>query len=312
MTTFLVTGGAGFIGSNIVHELLKRGSTVRIIDNLATGRRQNLAGVWDDVEFLQEDICSRAACMRACEGVDAVLHLAALNSVPRSVKDPMATHTVNVTGTLTLLLAARDAGVRRVVFASSSSVYGNQESASKHEGLAMRPLAPYPVSKAAGEYYMKVFHSIYGLQTVVLRYFNVFGPRQDPNSPYAAVIPLFIRQMLKGSRPTIFGDGEQSRDFTYVQNNVEATIAAATATGVAGEVINIACGQSTPLNSIVAMINEALGTDIKPLYAPERPGDVRDSLADISKAQRLLGYEPGVDVKEGIRRTVEWLRTHPL
>jgi nucleoside-diphosphate-sugar epimerase len=311
MAVYLVTGGAGFIGSNIVLELVKRGQKVRVLDNLATGKRENLSSVKDKIEFIEGDITDAAVCKKACKGVDYVLHQAALPSVPRSIADPLTSNKANVEGTLQMLIAARDAKVKRFVYAGSSSAYGNQDVAVKTEELKPMPLSPYAVSKLTGEYYCKVFNDIYGLPTVVLRYFNVFGPHQDPHGAYAAVIPLFIKAMKEGKRPTIFGKGKHSRDFTFVANNVEANIRACTspAAAVSGQIINIACGSSITLNELVAMINKALDTDIKPVYEAERPGDVEHSKADISKAAKLLGYKPLVGTEEGIKRTVAWMKT---
>jgi nucleoside-diphosphate-sugar epimerase len=308
MSTYLVTGGAGFIGSNIVTELVKRGQTVRVLDNLSTGKKENLADVWGAVTFIEADICSMPAAKKACDGADYVIHLAAIPSVPRSVKDPLSSNHANVTGTLTLLQAAKEAQVKRLVYAGSSSAYGDQDATVKTEDLKPRPMSPYAVSKLAAENYCKVYNDLFSLSTVVLRYFNVFGPRQDPQSPYSAVIPLFIKALLAGKSPTIYGDGKQSRDFTYVQNNVEGTILACTAPKAAGEVINIACGESITLNGLMKEINDALGTKIDPLYASPRAGDVQHSKAGIDKAKELLGYAPVVGLKEGIKMTVEWMR----
>lgn len=305
---YLVTGGAGFIGSHLVERLCKERQKVRVIDNLSTGKKGNIAPFMNEIEFIEGDIRDLELVRRVMKGVDYVLHQAAVPSVPRSIKDPLTTNTVNVQGTLNVLLAARDAGVKRVIYASSSSVYGNTSTLPKHEDMRPEPRSPYAVSKLAGECYCKVFYHVYGLETVVLRYFNVFGPRQDPESQYAAVIPKFIMALLRGEPPMIFGDGEQSRDFTYVENVVEANLLAAKAPDVAGEVLNIACGERISINQLVAILGEIIGTKIKPMYAPPRPGDVRHSLADISKAQRLLGYQVKVDLLEGLRRTVEWYK----
>ncbi|MEK6822522.1 MAG: SDR family oxidoreductase [Nanoarchaeota archaeon] len=308
MSVFLVTGGAGFIGSNTVHELVARGHTVRVLDNLATGRKENLLECWDSIQFIEGDITSLPTVKKACEGVDHVIHLAAIPSVPRSVENPLESNHANINGTLTLLVGARDAGVKRIVYAASSSAYGNQDAAVKTEMLPSIPLSPYAVAKLCGEHYMTVFNDLYGLQTVNLRYFNVFGPRQDPHSQYAAVIPLFINMILAGKSPTIHGDGGQSRDFTYVLNNVDANILACTAQKAAGHTINIACGTSITVNDLVRLINEYLGSDVRPEYTASRAGDVRHSLADISKAKSLLGFNPCVSVKEGLGRTIEWLK----
>lgn len=309
MAHFLVTGGGGFIGSNIVEHLLAAGESVRVLDNFLTGRRENLNAFQDRIELIEGDLRNPEDCARAASGVDYVLHEAALPSVPRSVADPLLSNEVNVKGTLHLLIAARDAGVKRVVFASSSSVYGDQEADLKHEDLVMRPLSPYAVNKAAGEHYFRAFSACYGLETISLRYFNVFGPRQDPNSPYSAVIPLFICAMLEGRPPTVHGDGLQSRDFTYVENVARANILAATAAcPVKGQAYNVACGTSFSLLDLVAGINEALGTNIVPEHTQARVGDVRYSKADISRARRDLGYEAGVPFVEGLRRTIAWYR----
>ena len=308
MSVFLVTGGAGFIGSNTVHELVRRGHTVRVIDNLKTGHKENLLECWDSIEFIEGDITNLATVKKACQGVDYVIHLAAIPSVPRSVDDPIGTNHANIVGTLTLLVGARDAGVKRVVYSGSSSAYGDQDVPVKVETLTPKPLSPYAVAKLSCEHYAKVFNDLYGLQTVTLRYFNVFGPRQDPHSQYAAVIPLFITKMLAGESPTIHGDGEQSRDFTFVLNNVDANILACAAPKAPGHIINLACGTSITVNQLVQMINDHLGTDIKPEYTASRAGDVKHSLADVRKAKELLGFEPKISVKDGVGRTIEWLK----
>lgn len=306
MAVYLVTGGAGFIGSNIVRELLARGENVRVLDNYATGRRENLADLQAPFHLFEADIRDGQSIRPAFEGVDYVLHQAALPSVPRSVKDPVTSTEVNVNGTLNVLLAARDAGVKRVVLASSSSVYGANPELPKRESMRPLPISPYAASKLADEALAAAFTHVYGLETVCLRYFNVFGPRQDPTSQYAAVIPLFIRAMAKGERPTIFGDGEQSRDFTYVANVVDANLKAATATGGSGGAYNIACGQAATLNQLVEDLNELLGTSIEPIYAEERAGDVKHSLADITAAHQAFGYSPLVHFHEGLAKAVEW------
>ncbi len=312
MTTFLVTGGAGFIGSNIAHELVRRGHRVRVLDNFATGRRENLDGIADRVDLIEGDLRRPPDVEKAVEGVEVILHQGALGSVPRSIADPLATHAANATGTLHVLWAARAAGVRRVVCASSSSVYGDTPTLPKVEEMAPAPLSPYAVSKLAGEHYCRVFAGVYGLETVSLRYFNVFGPRQDPTSQYAAVIPKFIRAMLGGERPVIFGDGTQSRDFTYVDNVVAANLLAAEAPAAAlgGAVCNIACGERSTLLDLVGTLNAILGTRLEPEFRPPRPGDVRHSHAAIGRAERLLGFRPSVRFGEGMRRTVEWMRAH--
>jgi len=308
MSRYLVTGGAGFIGSHIVEGLLKRGETVRVIDNYITGKKENIEPFLGKIELLEEDIRDYGICERAVESVDFVLHQAALPSVPRSIEDPISTNAINVEGTLNLLLASSRAKVKRFVFASSSSVYGDDPRLPKKEEMGGNPLSPYALTKLAGEKYCLVFNRIYGLSTVCLRYFNIFGPRQDPASQYAAVIPRFINKMLEGNKPTIFGDGEQSRDFTFVANVVEANILASKAKNVSGEVFNIGCGEKATVNSLAEKINEILSTDIKPIYDKPRPGDVKHSYADVSKAREKLQYQPLVTVKEGLERTINWNR----
>jgi len=310
MPHYLVTGGAGFIGSHIVDELLAQGATVRVLDNLATGKRENLAGVLPRIDWIEGDIRDLATCQRACAGVDFVLHQAALGSVPRSVADPLTSHSVNVTGTLNMLVASRDAGVQRFVYAASSSTYGDHPGLPKVEDRIGNPLSPYAVTKYADELYAKVFGRCYGLETVGLRYFNVFGPRQDPDSQYAAVIPLFVSALLCGEAPTINGDGEQSRDFTFVANAVEANLRACTATGAAGRVFNIACGEQTTLNALFTRLQQLLGCAIPPVYGQPRAGDVRHSLADISLAREVLNYSGGVRFAEGLEQSIAWYRDH--
>jgi len=310
MTTYLVTGGAGFIGSNIVVELLQRGERVRVLDNFSTGRRKNLSDVLDNLELIEGDLCDLDTCRRAVRGVDYVLHQGAVPSVQRSIDDPITSNDANIKGTLNLLIAARDADVRRLVYASSSSIYGDSPTLPKQENMPLRPKSPYAVSKLAAEHYCRIFTSVFGLETVSLRYFNVFGPRQDPTSHYAAVVPLFIKAMLVGKPPTIYGDGLQSRDFTYVGNNVHANLLAAMAEDVAGQVFNVACGQRYTLLELVATLNEILGMHIEPLFAPPRPGDVKHSLADISRAQAKLGYTVKVDFRAGLGKAVAWYREH--
>jgi len=311
MARYLVTGGAGFIGSHIVEELLKRGEEVRIIDNLSTGKIDNIKDFLSEVEFLEADLRDINKVREAVEGVDYVLHQAAIPSVPRSIADPISSNSANVDGTLNLLFAAKEAKIKRVVIASSSSVYGDSQILPKSEEFTPNPISPYAVTKLVEELYALVFYRIYGLETVSLRYFNVFGPRQDPTSQYAAVIPRFITKMLKGESPVIFGDGKQSRDFTYVKNVVEANLVASISDKVGhGEVINIACGESITLNQLVDRINEILGTDIKPIYTEPRPGDVRHSLASINKAKELLGYTVKVSFLDGLKETINWYKNN--
>lgn len=311
MSVHLVTGGAGFIGSHLVRSLVADGLPVRVLDDFSTGQRRNLADVADRVEVTEGSICDAAAVRSAMRGVETVFHLAARSSVPRSVEQPRETNETNVNGTLNLLLAARDAGVRRFVYSSSSSAYGETPKLPKIETDAPAPISPYAVSKLAAEHYCTCFAKVYGLATVSLRYFNVFGPRQDPNSPYAAVIPAFLSRMVRGQRPVIFGDGEQSRDFCYIDNVVAANRLAARAEGLSGAAVNIACGERTTLNEIVGRINDLLGTRLEPEYREPRPGDVRHSLADIDAAKRVLGFRPQVMFGEGLRRTLEWYRQNP-
>ena len=304
---YLVTGVAGFIGSHIAERLVGEGHEVVGLDNFATGYRENMATFIDDIEFIDGDIRELETCHRACEGVDHVIHQAALGSVPRSVKDPVATHESNATGTLNMLVAARDADADSFVFAASSSVYGDTDVLPKVETMKLRPMSPYATTKAMGEHYIANFADVYGLNTVGVRYFNIFGPRQDPDGPYAAVIPKFINILLEGGTPTIHWDGEQTRDFTYIDNAVDANILATRhAERAAGEVMNVGCGDRISINQLYESITKHLGVDVDPDYGDKRPGDVRDSLADISKAGELIDYEPLVEVDEGLRRTVEW------
>ena len=308
MDKYLVTGGAGFIGSNIAEELVKRGHPVRIIDNFLTGKRENISSFLDKIELVEGDIRDYDACCRALEGVDFVLHQAALSSVSRSIEDPLLTNDINIKGTLNVLLASREAKVKGFVFASSAAVYGDNPILPKKEGNVGNPLSPYALSKLVGEKYCWIFSQIFGLSTVCLRYFNIFGPRQDPSSQYASVIPNFISRMLKGESPTIFGDGEQSRDFVYVFNVVEANILASKAKGVSGEVFNIGCGEGTSVNSLASKLNEILKAEISPSYDEPRPGDIRHSFADISKAKKMLKYEPQVPFGKGLEETIRWYR----
>jgi nucleoside-diphosphate-sugar epimerase len=308
----LITGGAGFIGSNLARCLVASGYGVRILDDLSTGYESNLEDLRDDVELRIGDVRDHDAAVTACRDVDAVFHLAALPSVARSVEDPLRSNSVNVDGTLSILVAARDAGVRRVVYASSSSVYGNTPTLPKREDMATTALSPYAASKLAGEAYCAAFANAYDLETVSLRFFNVFGPRQDPGSPYAAVIPVFVARMLAGEPPLVFGDGSQSRDFTFVASAVQACFLAATAdSSVSGEAMNIAGGARITLLDLIHELNQILGTAFEPLFTGPRPGDVLHSLADISKAARLLGYQPHGDVRAGLRDTVAWYAAHP-
>ena len=303
---YLVTGGAGFIGSHLATRLVQDGCDVRVLDNLSTGSLANLDHIRDQIEFVECDLTDRAGVAEAVAGVGVVFHQAALASVPRSIDLPLDTHEACVTGTVVLLDACRKAGVRRVVYAGSSSAYGNQPVMPKHEAQLPSVLSPYAAAKLAAELYCEAFASSYDLETVRLRYFNVFGPRQDPNSPYSAVIPLFVAALLSGKRPTIFGDGEQSRDFTFVDNVVEANILASRASGVSGNVYNVACGGSISVNQLLRMICEELGKPFNPHYAPPRTGDVRDSWADISAAERDLGYRVQVSLEDGLRQTIRY------
>lgn len=309
MTRYLVTGGAGFIGSHIATALVERGDEVCVLDNLCTGSLENLSHLAGRFDFVKGDLLDEAALAEAIDGVEVVYHQAALASVPRSVAEPLATNAACVTGTLSVLNAARENGVRRVVYAGSSSAYGNQPNMSKRETDVPAPLSPYAAAKLAGESYCQAFASTYGLETVTIRYFNVFGPRQDPASEYSAVIPKFVTSMLAGERPTIFGDGTQSRDFTYVENIVEANLKAADAPGVSGRVMNVACGTQFSLLDLIDSINRVLGTQIEPIFDEPRAGDVRESLADITLARDLLGYEPAVSFDDGLARSIEYYRT---
>lgn len=311
MALYLVTGVAGFIGSSLAYALLERGERVRGLDNLSTGKRENLAGIVARIDFRQADLREPAALADACRGVDYVLHQAALASVPRSVADPVSTHTSNVDGTLNLLVAARDAKVKRVVYAGSSSVYGDAPTLPKREDMPPDPISPYAASKLAGELYMTVFHRVYGLETVTLRYFNVFGPRQDANSQYSGVLARFITQMLHDEQPTIFGDGEQSRDFTYVDNVVNANLLACAmpAGAVAGRVFNTATGRRYTLNQTFNILKRITGYGGTARYGAERVGDIKHSLADVSLAEKHLGYRPQVDFEQGLEHTVAWCRT---
>ncbi|MGH9315397.1 MAG: SDR family oxidoreductase [Vicinamibacterales bacterium] len=307
MIRYLVTGGAGFIGSHLVGELTRRGAAVRVVDNLITGKRRNLDHV-PGVEFLEGDLADLSVAERAVEGCAFVLHQAAIPSVPRSVQDPIVSNRANIDATLNVLVAARDAGVKRVVYAGSSSAYGNTPTLPKREDMPPGPLSPYALQKLVGEQYMQMFTRLYGLETVTIRFFNVFGPRQDPSSPYCGVISVFISALVDGRRPTIYGDGEQTRDFTYVSNVVDGVLRACEAPKASGEVINVATGGRISLNQLFSMVRALTGSSFEPVYAEERAGDVRDSQADITKACELLGYTPSVSLEEGLNRTLEWYR----
>jgi len=310
LAKYLVTGAAGFIGRSIAAALLARGETVRGVDNFITGKRENLVGL-EGMEFLEGDLADAAVCAEACAGVEIVFHEAALASVPRSVEDPVATNVACVDATLNLLVAARATGVRRVIYAGSSAAYGDAATLPKHEGMLPDPISPYAVAKLAGEHYLRSFTRVYGLETVVLRYFNVFGPYQDRMSHYSGVLAIFCRRMLAGEPVTIHGDGEQSRDFTYIENVVHGNLLAAAvpAEKVSGRTMNLATGSRATLNQTFAILRELTGYAGEPSYSTSRAGDIRDSLADIGVARKLLGYEPKVDFREGLRRTVEWYRT---
>ena len=308
MATYLVTGGAGFIGSHLSEELVRRGHTVRVADSLITGKRSNLDHI-QKIEFLEGDLADVAFAQKAVDGMEYVLHQAAIPSVPRSVKDPITSNRANVDATLNVLVAARDAGVKRLVFAGSSSAYGNQPTLPKREDMPDSPLSPYALQKVIGEQYLQMFTSLYGLETVSIRYFNVFGPRQDPSSPYSGVISVFATALIDNRPPTIYGDGGQTRDFTYVANVVDGVLKAATAEGASGQIINVATGGRISLNQLFESMKRLVGATVDPIYREERAGDVRDSQADIEKARRILGYEPTVSFEEGLKRTVEWYRT---
>ena len=306
---YLVTGGAGFIGSNIVRKLVEQGERVRVLDDFSTGKKENLVGIEDRVEVVVGSFIDRKLVNRVLQGVRFVLHQGAIPSVPRSVADPVKSNEANITGTLNMLEGAREAGVERFVYAASSSAYGDTKVFPKVEDMPAKPLSPYAVGKYTGELYARVYADIYSLPTVSLRYFNIFGPYQDPASEYAAVIPKFILAMLNGEVPVIYGDGEQSRDFTYIDNAAAANLLACKSEKVGrGEVINVACGERFTLNQLVKQLSEIMGLEVEPEYAEARPGDVKHSLADISRAEELLGYRAEVDFKEGLKRTAEWFR----
>ena len=308
MANYLVTGGAGFIGSHLSEELVRRGHRVRVADSLITGKRANLDHI-SGVEFLEGDLADMAFAQQAVEGMNYVLHQAAIPSVPRSVKDPITSNRANVDATLNVLVAARDAGVKRLVFAGSSSAYGNTPTLPKHEGMPDSPLSPYALQKVVGEQYLQMFTKLYGLETVTIRYFNVFGPRQDPSSPYSGVISVFATALLEDRPATIYGDGGQTRDFTYVANVVDGVLRACEAKKAAGEVINVATGGRISLNQLLRVMNAIVGTNLQAIYKEERAGDVKDSQADIAKAKALLAYEPTVSLEEGLKHTLEWCRS---
>jgi nucleoside-diphosphate-sugar epimerase len=308
LASYLVTGGAGFIGSHLSEELVRRGHTVRVIDSLITGKRNNLSHL-PSVEFCEGDVADLDACRAAVKDIDYVLHQAAIPSVPRSVKDPLTSNRANIDGSLNILVAARDAGVKRLVYAGSSSAYGNTATLPKREDMPTDPLSPYALQKLVAEQYCAMFTRLYGFEAVTIRYFNVFGPRQDPGSPYSGVISLFATAVLEGREPTIYGDGEQTRDFTYVANVVDGVLRACEAPKAPGQVINVATGGRISLNELWATMNRLAGTSLSARHVDARAGDVRDSQADISKAKSLLGYEPTVFLEEGLRRTIDWYRS---
>ncbi|MDD5064185.1 MAG: SDR family oxidoreductase [Phycisphaerae bacterium] len=312
MEKFLVTGGAGFIGSNICKKLVSQGCFVRVVDNLLTGKRSNLAAVSDRIEFIEADMGDEKVASACMKDIDYCLHQGALPSVPRSVEDPAATHKYCLDATFTLLLAARDAGVKRFVYAASSAAYGDTLTLPKIESMSPQPLSPYAAAKLAGEYYCSVFYKVFGLETISLRYFNVFGPHQDPTSQYAAAIPAFVTSVLKDKSPTIYGDGLQSRDFTYVDSVVEANLLAARAKHTEGDVVNIACGKAVTVNEVINIINELLGKNIKPIYEASRPGDVKHSLADITLAEKTIGYKPAITFRQGLEYAIDWYRDNLL
>jgi nucleoside-diphosphate-sugar epimerase len=309
MSKYLVTGGAGFIGSNLARRLLSGGEEVVILDDFSTGKSENIEDIEDRLTLITGDICDIDTVRRAMRGIDYVFHHAAVVSVPRSVDDPARTNDVNVTGTLNCLMAARDAGAARFVFAASSSAYGESPELPKREEMKPHPLSPYGVSKLVGEMYCRVFYEVYGLPTVSLRYFNIFGPYQDPGSQYAAVVPIFIARLLRGESPVVFGDGEQSRDFTYIDNAVQANLLAVKSAKADGKIFNVACGDRYTINELVAHLQHLTGSDKAPTYVEPRPGDIRHSMGDISAAERALGYKPEVSFEEGLKRTVAWFRS---
>ncbi|OGP79262.1 MAG: Vi polysaccharide biosynthesis protein VipB/TviC [Deltaproteobacteria bacterium RBG_16_49_23] len=310
MSYVLVTGGAGFIGSNLTEALLRMGHQVRVLDNFSTGKRENLVfgEVYPFLEVVERDICDMTSCQRAMEGIEYVFHQAALPSVQRSVEDPLTTHQVNAEGTLNILIAARDTGVKRVIYAASSSAYGDTPTLPKKEEMVPKPLSPYALQKFIGEEYCRLFSQLYGLETISFRYFNIFGPKQDPNSLYSAVIPRFIDALVSNRPPVIFGDGEQSRDFTYIDNVVHANLLAMVAERTRGETVNVACGRRVSLNQLLKILQDIIGSHVSPLYEEPRKGDVRHSLADIKRAKAVLNYDPKVGIEEGLSRTVEFFK----
>lgn len=308
MEKFLITGGAGFIGSNIARTLVKQGCSVRVLDNLSSGKKSNLADFIDKIEFIEADMGEPKAATAAVKGIDVVLHQGARPSVPLSIDDPASTHKDCVDATFTMLMAARDAKVKRFVYAASSSAYGDTPTLPKIETMPVKPLSPYAVGKLVGEYYCSVFSEVFGLETISLRYFNVFGPYQNPKSQYAAAIPAFVTAILSDTPPIIYGDGEQTRDFTYIDNVVSANLLAARAKKTCGEVVNIACAERVTVNQIIAMINKLLGKNVRQQYVPSRPGDVKHSLADISLAEKTIGYKPLVSFQDGLAKAIEWYR----
>jgi nucleoside-diphosphate-sugar epimerase len=308
MSNYLVTGGAGFIGSHLAEELTRRGERVRVADSLITGHRRNLAHI-PGVDFLEGDLADLAFARRAVQGMDYVLHQAAIPSVPRSVEDPITSNRANIDATLNVLVAARDARVKRIVYAGSSSAYGNTDTLPKREDMPTHPLSPYALQKLVGEQYMQLFTALYGLETVTIRYFNVFGPRQDPSSPYSGVISVFAKALLENTTPTIYGDGEQTRDFTFIGNVVDGVLRAVTAPKASGQVINVATESRISLNRLFSTMRELAGSSVNVSYGPTRSGDVRDSQADITRAREILGYKPIVSFEEGLRQTLEWYRT---
>ena len=309
MANCLVTGGAGFIGSHLVRGLLAAGHAVRVLDNFSTGRRENLAGVADRIDLVEGDLCRPEQTLRACQDVELIFHEAAVPSVPVSVENPVKTHEANITGTLNLLRSAVTQKCRRVIYAASSSAYGDSEVSPKHEGIPPCPLSPYAVQKLAGEHYCRAFCECYGLETLSLRYFNVFGPRQDPQSQYAAAIPAFVTAILANRPPTVYGDGEQTRDFTYIDNVVHGNLLAAGMPKAGGQVVNLACGDRISVNQVIAKINDLLGKNVEPIYTDPRPGDVRHSCADIRLARELLKFEPQVSFDDGMARAIEYYKS---